>query len=136
MLRLFKTNELLVDADDNTGTDGTATLTDSETQTGFDCDRGDQLDVHVDVVAGHAHLNAFGQRDDAGNVGGTEVELRTIVVEERGMTAAFFLLQDVNMAIESGVGMNRAGNRVPRDTPEPNLPLSTNPVNAGMSIVG
>ena len=42
------------------------------------------LDLHVDVIAGHAHLDAFGQGDDAGNVGGTEVELRTVVVEERG----------------------------------------------------
>ena len=109
MLRLSKTNELLVDADDNTGTDGTATLTDSETQTGLDCDRGDQLDVHVDVVAGHAHLNAFGQGDDAGNVGGTEVELRTVVVEERGVTAAFVLGQNVDLTLELGVGVNGLG---------------------------
>ena len=60
----------------------------------------DQLNMHIDVVAGHAHLGALGQGDDAGNVGGAEVELRTIVVEERGMTAALFLLQDVNVAVE------------------------------------
>ena len=51
---------------------GTAAFTDSEAEAILDGDRGDQLDVHVDVVAGHAHLNAFGQGDDAGNVGGTE----------------------------------------------------------------
>ena len=49
---------------------------------------GDQLHVHLDVVAGHAHLSALGQGDDAGHVSGTEVELGTIVVEERGVTAA------------------------------------------------
>ena len=66
--------------------------------------------MHIDVVAGHAHLGALGQGDDAGNVGGAEVELRTIVVEERGVTAALFLLQDIDMAVEGGVGMNGAGN--------------------------
>ena len=65
--------------------------------------------LHNNVVAGHAHLNAFGQGDDAGNVGGTEVELRTIVVEEGSMTAAFFLGQDVNLTLELGVGMDGAG---------------------------
>ena len=73
---------VLVDGDDNTGTDGTAALTDSETQTLLDSDGGDQLNAHLDVIAGHAHLGALGQSDDAGNVGGAEVELGTIVVEE------------------------------------------------------
>ena len=86
-----------------------AAFADCETHAFFHGNRGDQLNVHINVVAGHAHLSAFGQGDDAGNVGGTEVELRTIVVEERGMTAALFLLQDVNVAIEGGVGMNRTG---------------------------
>ena len=86
-----------------------AALTDSEAKTFFDRDGGDQLNVHFDVVAGHAHLNAFGKGDDAGNVGSTEIELRTIVVEERGVTAAFILVQDVNLALELGVGVNGAG---------------------------
>ena len=98
--------KLLLDGDDDAGTDGTATLTDSETQTVLDSDGGDQLDLHVDVIAGHAHLGALGQGDDAGHVGGTEVELGTIVIEEGGVTAALVLGQDVNLALELGVGMN------------------------------
>ena len=75
--------ELLADdLGDNAGTDGTATLTDSEPQALLDSDRGDQLHAHHDVIAGHAHLNTLGQSDDAGHVSGTEVELRTIVGEE------------------------------------------------------
>ena len=62
-----------------------AALADSETQALFHGNGGDQLNMHIDVVAGHAHLGALGQGDDAGNVGGAEVELRTIVVEERGI---------------------------------------------------
>ena len=44
--------------------------------------------------------------DDAGDVGGTEVELRTIVVEERGVTAALVLVQDVNLTNKLGEGVN------------------------------
>ena len=94
-----KAMRLLEDLGDDTGTNGTAAFADSETQALLDSDGGDQLDVHNNVVAGHAHLSAFGQADDAGNVSGTEVELGTIVVEEGSMTAAFFLGQDVNLSL-------------------------------------
>ena len=95
--------KLSVDSSYDAGTYGAATLTDSETQAFLDSDRGDQLNVHLNVVARHAHLSAFRQSDNAGNVGGTEVELRTVVVEERSMTAALFLLQNVNLTVELGV---------------------------------
>ena len=61
------------------------------------------------MVAGHNHFNAVGEFDGAGNVRGTEIELRTITVNERGVTAAFIFRQDVNLSGEFGVGMNRAG---------------------------
>ena len=41
------------------------------------------LTVMRDVVARHHHLGTFRQLDGAGDVGGAEVELRTVVVEER-----------------------------------------------------
>ena len=102
---------VLVDGDDNAGANGTAALADSEAEILLDGDRGDQLDLHVDVITRHAHLNALGQSDDAGNVSGSEVELRTIVVEERGVTAAFVLGQNVDLANELGVRMDGAGLR-------------------------
>ena len=43
---------LLVDGDDDAGTHGTAALTDGETQAVLDGDGGDQLHVHVHVIAG------------------------------------------------------------------------------------
>ena len=101
--------KLLVDSDNNTGADGTAAFTDSETESVLYCNRGDQFDIHVNVVAGHAHLNAFGKGDNAGNVSCTEVELRSVVVEERGVTAALILGKDVDLAMELGVGMNGTG---------------------------
>jgi hypothetical protein len=41
-----------------------------------------------------------GSVDDAGHVGGAEVELRTVVVEERRVTATLFLGQDVDLGLE------------------------------------
>ena len=104
---------VLNDVDDDAGTNGTAAFTDSEAEAILDGDRGDKLDVHVDVIAGHAHLNAVGQRNDAGHVGGTEVELGSVVVEERSVTAAFFLGQDVNLASELGQRMDGISEREP-----------------------
>ena len=106
---LYSNVRLLVDGDDDAGADGAAALADSEAEAVLDGDGGDQLNIHVDVVAGHAHLNALGQGDDAGHVGGTEVELGTVVVEERGVTAALVLAQDVDLTLELGVGVNALG---------------------------
>src|ERR1044072_8489308 len=64
---------LLDDADDGAGPDGPATLADGEALADLDGDRGDQLDAHLDVVAGHDHLGPVGQPDGAGHVGGGQV---------------------------------------------------------------
>ena len=61
------------------------------------------------MVAGAAHVNAFGKSDYAGNVSGSEIELRTIVGEEGLMSAAFFFGKNVNLTLELGVRMDRAG---------------------------
>src|ERR1700744_4350618 len=94
---------LLVDLRDPAGADGAATLADRETQTLFHGDGLDELDRHVGPVTRHHHFRALRQRDHAGHVGGTEVELRTVVVEERRVTAALLLGQDVDLALELGV---------------------------------
>ena len=81
------------DFDHLTGTNGTATFTDSETETLVHGDVGNQLNVDGDMVARHDHFHTFGKGDFTGNVGGSEVELRTILVTERGVTATFFFAQ-------------------------------------------
>ena len=101
--------KLLDHLGNNAGANGAAAFTDSEAEALLDGDGGDQLDLHVDVIAGHHHFHAFGQLDIAGHVGGAEIELGTIAVEEGGVTAAFFLGQDVHLADEVGVRMNGAG---------------------------
>ena len=61
------------------------------------------------MVTRHSHLGALGELDRTGNVGGTEVELRTITIEERGVTTALLLGQNVDLAGELGVRGNRTG---------------------------
>src|SRR6516165_8535950 len=54
-------------------------------------DRSNHLHVHGRVVAGHDHLGAGRQRALSGHIGGPEIELRPIVVEERRVPTALFL---------------------------------------------
>src|SRR5947209_19809502 len=100
---------LLDDLRDATGADGPATLTDGEAQALLHGDRLDQLDRHLGVVARHDHLGAGRQRHDAGDVGRPEVELRTVVVEERRVPTALVLREDVDRALEVRVRGDRAG---------------------------
>src|SRR3954471_6982180 len=91
------------------GADGPAAFADSEAKTLVHGDRLDQLDRHLDVVARHDHLGPLGEVRDAGHVGGAEVELRAVAVEERRVTAALLLLQAVDLRLELRVRRDRAG---------------------------
>src|SRR4051794_4654122 len=101
--------DLLDDLGDAAGADGAATLTDGEPEALLHGDRLDQLDRHLGVVTGHDHLGAAGQRHDAGHVRRPEVELRTVVVEERRVPATLVLREDVDRALEVGVRGDRTG---------------------------
>src|SRR5699024_5279366 len=78
----------------------TATLTDSESQTFLHSYWMDQFNCHCNVISRHAHLCAFRKLADTCYLCCSEVELRTIIVEERCMTATLILCQDVNLACE------------------------------------
>src|SRR3954454_8226946 len=101
-------SSLLDDADDGAGADGPATLADGEALADLDGDRGDELDAHLDVVAGHDHLGALGQPDGPRDVGRAQVELRPVAVVEGGMAAPLLLCQDAEPGGELGVGLDRA----------------------------
>ena len=90
--------ELLDDCSNSAGTYGSAALTDSETETLLHSYRMDQLDRHFYVITRHAHLGTSREFANACNVSCSEVELRTIVVEERCMTAALVFCQNVNLS--------------------------------------
>src|ERR1700758_880306 len=100
---------LLDDLDHPAGADGAATLADREAQTLVHGDGLDQLHVDVGVVTGHHHLGTIRQRHHTGYVGGAEVELRAVVVEERRVPSALVLGQDVHAALELGVRRGGTG---------------------------
>ena len=95
---------LVEDFGDLTRTYSAAAFTDGETQTLVASNRSDEVNDDLNVVAGHYHFNAFGKSDLTCNVEGTDVELGTIVVVERSVTATFFFLQDINRSLEFRVG--------------------------------
>src|SRR3954463_11963450 len=105
--RALSPSDSLDDLRDLAGTHGAATLTDGEAEALLHRDGLDHLDRDVGGVTGHDHLGALGQRDDAGDVGGAEVELRAVVRVERVVTPTLILGQDVRGALEVRVRRDR-----------------------------
>src|ERR1044072_7645598 len=103
-----KQASLLVDLGDLAGAHGPTTLTDGELQALLHGDGLDELHLHLGVVTRHDHLGALGEGHHAGHVRRTEVELRTVVVEERRVAATLVLGQDVGLRLELGVRGDRA----------------------------
>src|ERR1700682_830288 len=108
-MRIFWATTLLDDLCRHARADRPAALADGEAHLLFDGDRGDQLDLHGDVVAGHHHLGALWQLDLTGHVRGPHVELRAVALEERGVPTALFLGEDVDLRLELGVRLDGAG---------------------------
>src|SRR5919106_4756014 len=100
---------LLQDLGDAAGPDRASALSDREPEALLHRDRLVELDPHLQVVAGHDHLHPFGQVRHAGDVGGAEVEMRLLAVEERRVPAALVLGQDVDVRHELRVRRDRAG---------------------------
>src|SRR5882762_10736583 len=99
---------LLDDLRDRSRADGAAALADGEPRALFEGDGRHQLAADRRVVARHHHLDAFRQVQRPGHVGGADVELRAVAVEERRVTAALFLRQDVDLALELRVRLDAA----------------------------
>src|SRR5688572_19527235 len=99
---------LLRDLGDNPRADGPAAFADGEAQALVHGDRGEQLDAQVHIVARHDHFRPRRQLDLARHVGRAEVELRTIVGEERGVKTALVLRQDIDLGLEVSVRLDRA----------------------------
>src|SRR5688500_16761702 len=99
---------LLENLRNRAGAHRAAALTNREAETLLHRDRSNQVDRQRGVVTRHDHLRALGQLRRAGDVGRTEVELRTIAIEERRVTAALFLRQDVDLGLELRVRGDRA----------------------------
>src|SRR5579859_7469781 len=112
---LLPCHRLLRDLGDDAGADGAAALADGEVQALFDRHRLNQLHLHLDVVAGHHHLDALGEADVAGHIGGADVELRPVALEEGRVPAALLLAQDIDLGGEARVRADgaRLGQHLP-----------------------
>ena len=113
LFRGFMQSKLFNDGNNSTGTYGTAALADSETKALLHSYGMNQLYSHLYVVARHAHLSSSRKLAYAGNVSCSEVELRTVVVEERSVTTTLVLGQNVHLSGELvmalyGTGFNKA----------------------------
>src|SRR5690606_9847913 len=102
---------LLDDLGYNARTNGTTTFADREAQTVFHRDGGDQGNYQGHVVTRHNHLGTFRQFTRTGYVSATDVDLRTIALEERRVTTTFFLGQNVHFTLELGVRLDGTGHR-------------------------
>src|SRR5215212_5091579 len=100
---------LLEDLDDPAGADGAATLTDGEPEALLHGDGLDELHRHLGVLAVHDNTGNDDKAKHAGHVRRPEVELGTVVVEERRVTATLVLREDVDRTLEVGVRGDRAG---------------------------
>src|ERR1700736_6436410 len=108
-MRIFWATTLLDDLCRHARADRAAAFADGEAHLLFDGDRGDQLDLHGDVVARHHHFGAFGQLDLTGHVRSPHVQLWALSLEERGVPATLLLGQDVDLRLELRVRLDRAG---------------------------
>ena len=100
---------LFEDLGDLTGTYGTTALTDSEAKTCVASYGVDELNIDLNVVAGHYHLYTLGESNLTGYVKSTDVELGTILIVEGSVTAAFLFLEDINRSLELAVRLNHTG---------------------------
>src|SRR6266496_156077 len=98
---------LLEDLDDAAGTHGAATLTDREPQPLGHRDRGDQPHGHLGVIPRHRHLGPLRQGDLTGDVGGPEVKLRPIVIEERRVPPPLLPRQHIHLRAELSMRRDR-----------------------------
>ena len=84
-------------------------FTDGESQLLLHGDGGDELGRDGHGVSGHDHLHVLGELDHTCDIGGPEIELGPVAVEEGGVTAPLFLGEDVDLAFELGVGGDGSG---------------------------
>ncbi|CAB4791481.1 unannotated protein [freshwater metagenome] len=66
----------------------------------------DEFNSHLGVITRNTHFRARWKRDLTSHISRTEIELRTVVREERLMTTAFFLGQNIGLSLELGMRSN------------------------------
>src|SRR3989338_1483925 len=90
-----------------------AAFADSEAEFLVHGNRDYEFDLECDVVTGHYHLDTLLKGDYTGNICCPKIELGPVAGKERGMTASFFLGQDIDLGLE--LGMRGNGTRLGKD---------------------
>src|SRR6476469_8111751 len=85
-----------------------STLANCEAKSFVHRDRCNKLDRHLNVVARHHHLHSLRKLNTSSHVRCTEVELRSIPLEERRVSSTLFLRQHVHFGQEVRVRRNAA----------------------------
>lgn len=93
---------------DDSRTDGATTLAEGKAEARLHCHRGDQLALQRHIVTRHDHFRALVEDDVAGDVSGSEEELRPVVGEEGGVTPTLLLAQAIQLGLKLGVWRNGA----------------------------
>src|SRR3989449_6464978 len=94
---------LLENVGDGAGADGVAAFADGKPQPLLQRHGRDQLNLYRHVVSRHHHLHPRRQLHVSGHVRGAKVELRPVPGEERRVSPALFLGENVRLGLELGV---------------------------------
>lgn len=79
LLCLMTVSELFKDFADGAGADGTSTFTDGELGSLFHSDWVNEFNGQFNIITRHNHVDASWESNNTSDIGGTEVELRTVV---------------------------------------------------------
>src|ERR1700678_4201395 len=99
---------LLHNLRNGSGADCVSAFANREAQTLFHCHRRDQLNHQAHVVSRHHHLGARRPLRHTRHVCRSQIKLRTVSLEERRMSSAFFFGQNVHFRLELGVRRDRS----------------------------
>src|SRR5690625_497569 len=100
---------LLYNLSNLSGTYCTATFANSKVKPFLHSNRSNQFYIQGYIITGHYHFYAIGKRNFTGNVGSTEVKLRTVIIKERGMTTTFVFIQHINLTFKFCMRSNGFG---------------------------
>src|ERR1700733_1476927 len=92
----------------NTRSNRSATFTNCKTQIFIHCNRRDQFNSQINVIAWHYNFSSSWQCYHASNVSCSEVELRLISIEEWAMTTTFVFTKNIYFTLKFLMRVNTA----------------------------
>ena len=93
----------------NASANGSAAFANRESLTFFHRNRGNQLNIHQNVVTRHHHFRTLRQLTATRHIRRLKKELRLVTLEKWRMTAAFVFRQNVNLALKLRMRRDRPG---------------------------